>query len=62
MTYTETNGANSLKLACKALRNKERDEGGGDCRERPRRVFFSQTQKSGLDIGYLYDPKPTLTR
>ena len=33
MTYTETNGANSLKLACKALRNKERDEGGGDCRE-----------------------------
>ena len=33
MTYTETNGANSLKLACKALRNKERDEGGRELRE-----------------------------
>lgn len=37
MTYTETNGANSLKLACKdefkLLRNKEIDEGGGELRE-----------------------------
>ena len=33
MTYTETNGANILKLACKALRNKERDEVGGELRE-----------------------------
>ena len=33
MTYTKTNGANSLKLACKALRNKERDEGGRELRE-----------------------------